>query len=697
MENKFYRLGHRLIIAALVSLFLCSTLFFFGPLHIYIREHDNLWFSFNSILQPVIIIFLIAFTICTFICTLAPKQILHKICCALVFGVGLALYLQGNFVNTKYGSGVLDGSQIIWSDYTTYGAIDCGIWAACIALPFALIMVFKKRWRAILMTASIAIVVVQALSLTTSIVSNQEMLNKSTCEVQKVGMYDLSKDKNTLVFVLDSFDQAYLDELLENNPEYIDNLGGFVEYTNALAGGSRRIEAFSSTLLGSPFKKDTSFRNFIDDKWEGKNAYSLLKDKGVDTRIFADQTYFGGDADKTIQNVYKSDEEEGANTAIVKTIYKYTFFEYSQHYFKHLFWLDASVFNSYKSKYSYERDDAEFYQNFIANNGFTYTNSYDNSVRIYSMLGASEPFLLTQDGKGSDTSTSREEQIKGCFKIIFDMINNLKENNQYSRANIIIMGSNGDLNKGEHPALLIKRSGFTNNLTQNTTPVSLTDLPTTIASFVSTEYKSIGTGETFFNIKNDTIDQKRTRLFYLNTGANSDTRIEEYKLTGDVNDKEKLELTNIFYTNNGVREKYELGTSKSFLMDATANIYCKEGFRGTTGWRTPLAGPKCIMEIPIKSIPKNAVDVHVYFDVNAVDYYSYFDIYSNGNEILTRKGADSLLTHGINFTVPIEYIKDDGTLSLEFYFSDIDNKELDKSIYDRTITLSFASFKIYTQ
>ena len=694
MENKFYRLGHRLIIALLVSLFLCSTLCFFGPLNLYLKEYENLWFSYDSILKPVILIFLGAFIICTIVCTLAPKQILHKIACALVFGIGLALYLQGNFFNTKYGSGVLDGSEIVWSDYTTYGAIDCGLWAACIALPFALIMVFKKRWRAILMTASVAFILVQTFTLVNAYMMNREYISKSTCEVQSEGMYEISSDNNTLVFILDSFDQQYFDDLVKEHPSVTDKLEGFTQYTNALSGGARRIEAFSSTILGTPFKKDTTFNNYIDNQWDGVNAYSVLKKNGVDTRIFADTTYFGGDAADLITNVVKSDEEEGANAQIVKTIYKYTLFEYSQHYLKKYFWLDASVLRTYQSENSYERNDSELYDGFKENLGFTYKKDYKDAVRIYSMEGSSDPYTLTEKGERSESETSLEEQNYGCFNILFDMMDNLKEHKRFDNATIIIMGSSGNLNKAEHPMLLIKRKNASGPLKENTSPVSLTDLPTTLASLVTPNYRSLGTGKTFFNVFESS---ERTRFFYLNTGVNADTRIEEYKVSGNVNDENSLLQTNVFFTNNGVAEKYKLGSLLSFKMDATANVYCKEGFRGTTGWRTPLAGPKCVMKIPIKSIPKNAVDVHVYFDVNAIDYDSTFSISANGEKVYTRKAADSMLTHGINFTVPIEDIGDDNELTLEFDFDDISKKELDENIYNRTITISFASFKIYTQ
>lgn len=696
MENKFYRLGHRLVLGSLVSLFLCSTLLFFGPLNLYLKNKDDFWFSFESILWPVIIIFLIAFAICTVICTLAPKQIIHKIFCSLVFGIALAIFIQGNFANIKYGSGVLDGSEIVWEDYTTYGAIDCGIWAACITLPFALVMMFKNRWRAILITASIAFVLVQALGLTTGLVSNKDELNKSTCEIQSEGMYELSDNNNTLVFVLDDFDQAYYKEYLDNHPETKELLNGFIEYDNALAGGGKRIEAFSSLITGTAYKRNTSFINYIDETWANDNVYRMIKGQNVDTRIYADSDYFSSDASEYITNVVRADTEKGANTAIIKTIYKYTLFEYSQHYLKPRFWLDATVFNTFKSENSYERDDAVFYENYLNNDGFTYSDKYSNAIRIYSLDGACTPYSLTSDGERSGETTSLEEQIEGCFTYITSMINDLKSNKLYDKSNIFIVGNCGDKDIGQNPALLVKRANQTIPYKVSSAPVSLIDFPTSLASLYSLDYKDYGDGTTFFNVKENQ-DVPRARYYYYNTGANQDARIQEYKTTHKANELDKMDLTKMFYANNGVQEKYTLGDRLSFKMDATANMYCTEGFMGTTGWRTPLAGPVSEMIIPIKSIPNSVDDLHVYFEVNDVNIDSNFTIYANNMKVYSRKASDSMVSHGINFTVPTGVIDKKRELKLDFKFDDISQDEMQENVTLRTNTLSFESFKIYTQ
>jgi len=249
MEDKYYELKHRFAFGAAVSAFFCFTLLVFGPLSLYITGNDEMWFSFRSLLLPVTLVSVPGFIILTLLLSL-PKGAIHKLLCCLFFGIAMGLYIQCGFFNISYGSGVLDGSQIAWKDYTTYGAIDSAMWAACIALPFALFMVFKRSWRHILMIAAAFIILLQVGGLAVNIYQNQSTLNKLSHEVTVEGMYDLSEKDNTIVFLLSSTDAKYYDFYKKAHPEIEEQLNGFTEYDNALSAGSDTLVSLPLMLTG---------------------------------------------------------------------------------------------------------------------------------------------------------------------------------------------------------------------------------------------------------------------------------------------------------------------------------------------------------------------------------------------------------------------------------------------------------------
>ncbi len=692
MDNNYDKFSHRLLLSFSVSVFFVYTLCLYGPLKLFIENKDILWFSFDATLIVTIIISIAILIITTFLSALPKGMIHHGICC-LIFALALGLFIQGNFLNIDYGSGVLDGSEIAWKDYTTYGAIDSAVWAACLAMPFAFFMVFRTQWRKILMFSSIGLLVVEIVILSSLIVQNSSSLDKVTYEVTRDGIYELSDDDNTVVFVLDSFDDKYLDKIKKDFPDYKERLSGFTEYDNALATGSGTSVALPSLLTGDVFTKETKYDNYIEDIWDNGTVYSLLKKNDVDTRIFAQTAYFGTEAKDDIENIVDYMDGASAYATMAGTIYKYTAYTYAPHYLKKYFWLDLDTISTYKSKNAYSLNDAQFYSDYVRNEGFNYTDKYENAVRIYNLDGARPPYKLTKSTIKSINTTSLSDQIYGCFNCIFAMIEDLKENGVYDDATIIITANIGNKGLTQHPVLLVKEKGSTEEYTISNAPVSQFDFAPTLASSVTDKYEKYGSGRTFFDFEDDAT---RTRYFYLNTGENSETRIEQYSTRSDADDIDNLRLLDNFYSTTSV-SKYRLGTSLTFAMDATANMYCTDGFSATTGWRTPMAGPHAQMLIPIASIPSDAEDIHVFFGVHSVSKASNCVIYANGHQVFSAKIDKSFVKDGLNFTVPCSLIGDSNTLTLDFVFTDIKNSESELEQNKRTKTVSLETFKMYTQ
>ena len=51
--------------------------------------------------------------------------------------------------------------------------------------------------------------------------------------ITQEGLFDLSQNDNVVVFVLDMFDTATMDEVLEDDPAVLDEFTGFTYYHNS--------------------------------------------------------------------------------------------------------------------------------------------------------------------------------------------------------------------------------------------------------------------------------------------------------------------------------------------------------------------------------------------------------------------------------------------------------------------------------
>ena len=667
-----------------MSAFFCFSLLVYGPLKLYVTGNDEMWFSFRSLLTPVSIVSIAAFIIGTAVLALPPGAI-HKALCCLCFGVALGLYIQCGYFNISYGSGVLDGSQIAWKDYTTYGAIDSAMWAACIALPFAIYMVFKRSWRHTLMLAAAFIIMLQIGGLAVNVYQNQSTLDKLSHEVTDAGEYELADGDNTLVFVLSSMDSDYFTQYKRTHPA-ASELSGFTEYSNAVSTGAGTMVSFPSLLTGNVYKKDIKYTDYISDTWQNHNVYDLLSDKGVDVRIYCDDMYFGNGAVRKVENVVDRAQDSASYRSITGMMYRYTLYNSAPHYLKRFFWMSLKDYASYKSNITYDAfNDEKLFEGYDENGGFDYVDKYDSAVRIYHLRGAKEPYRLDSDGKKASSSTV-EEQIEGELKYVISMIQDLKKSGKYENARIIITADNGESDMGQYAMLLYKDKGAFEGYTVSDAPVSLFDIPATLASTVTDDYSSYGSGVTLSDAENQAYN--RRRLFYRNAGSNADSRIEQYVTTTSPLAENGMQLVNDYYINGGKVDPYKLGTELTFASDETAAIYCKSGFGHTNGWRTIIHGSSAVMEIPFENIPSNIEDLHAYFNVLNIYEETRCVIKANGYTAFDGRLDSVVRQNGLNFLIPEYMIGGDKLLTLEFTFPDVE---------DSRDIMALTSFKIYHQ
>lgn len=686
MEDKHLKIKHRLAFGAAMSAFFCFSLLVFCPLKLYVSGNDEMWFSFRSLLLPVAVVAVVGFILGTAVLTL-PKGTIHKVLCCLCFGVALGLYIQCGYFNISYGSGVLDGSQIAWKDYTTYGAIDSAMWAACLALPFALFMVFKRSWRHVLMVAAAFILVLQLGGLAIDIYQNQNSLDKLSHEVTIEGEYELSTQDNTVVFVVSSLDQAYYDSYLKEHPETRKALEGFTEYNNTMATGAGTLVSFPSLLTGEVYKKDIRYTDYIDKIWNRRNVYDELSRAGADVRIYCDDLYFGNGAVRKVDNVVDRVQDSASYRVITSTMYRYTLYNSAPHYLKRFFWMSLNNYASYKSNITYDtyRDD-KFFADYDERGGFDYTDSYPAAVRIYQLQGAKAPFRLNSAGLKADNSTTQTEQIEGDFCYILKMLEDMKTHGVYDDARIIIIADNGEQDLGQHATLLYKDKGECEGYSVVDAPVTSFDLPATLASTVTDQYGDYGSGITFKEAER--APYNRHRFFYRNAGSNAYSRVEQYITTTSSAYEDGMRLIESFYINGGEVDDYVLGTELTFASDETAAIYCKDGFGHTNGWRTIIRGSTAVMEIPIASIPNNIGDLHAYFNVLNIYEETRCIIRANGRTVFDGRLDAVIRSNGLNFLIPTRIIDSDNTLNLTFSFPDIE---------DNSNIMALTSFKIYHQ
>lgn len=665
--------------AAIVSAALAFTLCFFGPLDLFFNNYEELWFNLQDILPGVAIMALILFACGTLLGTLLRGK-LHNIYMALMFGGLLGLYVQGSFMNKNYGT--LNGTAVDWSAYTGYGVINTIVWVVCIALPLVLMLVLKdKKMRPVLMFLSCALILMQGASLVVSYI-NYPTVTESAI-LTKDGIYDLSKEENTIVFVVDTLDEAYFEDMMEQHPEYAEQLQGFTSYSNTLASGARTPVALPLILTGIPRTEPGTYADYMNSIWDQQTVFDDLKEAGYDTRLYTESRFVGSTAQDVVDNLEMSSGSVGNYYGLIRKMYKLTCYKYSPHFLKWRFWMYTGDFDKYKSDQEFSLNDAKLYKNYLENDGFQYTDA-SKCFRMYHMMGAHKRFTLKSDGTRSDGTTSQEEQIVGCFHIIFDMLDDMRENGVYDNANIFIVADHGDKNKAQWATCLYKPAGSTGAYQVSSAPVSLLDLTATLDQIAGGDYTQVGSGRTLEDVQEG---ETRTRTMYLHSGTNATNCTDEYESTEHASDGDALKLAKQYtIADDSTIPAYQLGTPLSFTIDkATANVYCTYGFRAVQTNTTCLEGRYSQMVIPIENPPESG---------ELTASLTYKDVITPCNLVLTV-GGETVLEHTfqskdtdetLTFSFPASALED-GKLTLDFTMTDIPESEEDKEAGTRTKTV----------
>lgn len=662
----------RLILVVPVAAALSFTLFFFGPLDLFFNNHEELWFHLNDIMGRVAFTSALFFFCAVFVGMRIQKRKTFRIYVSLLFGLLLGNYIQGNFMNRDYGS--LNGTAVNWSAYHSYGIVNTLIWLGCLLIPLVLMRTLReKRMRPVMIFIACALIIMQGTSLAVSRLNYTNPDETATLTTE--GIYNLSTKDNTVVFVLDTLDEAYFRGLMKKHPDYAGELSGFTCYDNAMAAGARTPVAMPLIFTGLPRTEPGTYETYINSIWNRQTVFKDLINAGFDVRIFTDSRFVPKSAVPYVKNQKISSSNVSEYGGLNGRLYQLTLYKYVPHFLKRFFWMSTSDFDQYKQQNQYAINDANFYENYKQHGGFTYSDKTEKCFRLYHMMGSHLAYTLQSDGTRSKSKTSLMEQTEGVFHIVLDMLDNMRENGVYERANILIIADHGDQNNAQWATCLYKPSGDTKEYRVSDAPISFLDIAPTIDKIANGNPAETGSGRTLTDIKKN---EKRTRTMYWNIGNNSTFIIGQHESTAHASDADAMKLVKQYRVlDANSAEPYKLGTTLYFTADkTTANVYCTHGFRTVSTKVTRMEGHNAQMVFPIENPPKKG-NLEVHFSYFSVNNESNMIVSVDGKKVCEHNMVKSSNQETLVFKVPVKSLKRN-KLTLDFTFTDIPESEEEK-------------------
>ena len=548
----------RLLLAALPSLAVCFTLFFFGPLDLTYVSRNFVNYSALEILPYVSLLTAAAFVILLLLASI-PGGKVHAFLVSVYAGIAAALYIQGAFLNPDFGT--LDGHTINWPSFSTMMLVNLIIWFLILLLPHLIHYFSNRTWRLFVMILSGAIIIMQGASLAVKMIDQHRIDRQAGASYVMLtdNMLNLANQKNTIVFLLDNTSNAYLDQVEEKYPGIMDQLSDFTRFDNANSHYLKTVPSLVNMLTGEEWDCENEYyRDYFRRAWSSPKAtgfYNTLHENHFDVNIYAfaveivsNLSDLAGIAD----NIRPYDQQKYLLTRSFLNLIKLSVYRYAPLSIKPFFLIyTADILTMFSADNTFH-NQWDLVTKF--NKDRLHYSDSENAFNFYYLQGRHSPFYLTENGEyfeDHSVKTSGPEQLAGFINLIGRYLEQLKEMGLYNSAEIIILADHGNspnlnsddatnnfANSDFQPMLMIKRPGEQHDAyVRNHAPVTIQEMfYPTILQGMEIDHQDYGTSA--FDIPEDAAIERWTRFYaedenYEEYGSRKVDILREYRYTGD--------------------------------------------------------------------------------------------------------------------------------------------------------------------
>ena len=477
-----------LIASLAAAAFPTATFFLFGPISLYIANLTELWFSVTDVLWPSMIAFILSASILTGVGMILRHK--KKAFCAYIsvlFGLGLALYIQGNFIPNDYG--LLNGETVDWASYGRITLLDGAMWLGCLALPFLLWLFTRKQYVTVIQFAAAALLGVQLLALgVTCLTTDFSQSGVSDSYLSNEGLYEVSDEENVIIFVLDTFDQDFFETAYAEEPEMADVLDGFTYFENAVGHYCNTKGALPFILTREYYENEQPYFDYVEQAMDRSEPYyQALMNAGYKINVYEAspiQLFIKGVAETPwIGNVKEGRQQVSSYGKLESALLRLAAMRFFPDAMKRFVWSYDDIFESVAAE-TFSWDFLDFYQGLI-DQKLQITDG--KKYQFIHLDGTHLPYTVLEDLSKGENATAITE-AKANIKMIDEYIQQLKALGVYDQTCMIIVADHGNTEYVKtNPIMLVKGIGERGPLQISDAPVSHSNLFATILSELGIE------------------------------------------------------------------------------------------------------------------------------------------------------------------------------------------------------------------
>lgn len=214
---------------------------------------------------------------------------------ALLFGLGIVLWIQASFLFPDYGP--LDGAGINWAIESWRTPYEIALW---ITLP-ALCLAGATYVAPVAPFASGALVFAQTAAL---IASAAQADSRTTAEWKGPAdsMFELSRKQDIIHIVLDAFQSEFFHEILEEERRTLDrSLSGALLFSDHAGAFPTTMVSIPAMLTGTVYRMERLLPRYVREHFDNGSLFKSLRTAGYRVDSVAEIPYDS----KSATNVYR--------------------------------------------------------------------------------------------------------------------------------------------------------------------------------------------------------------------------------------------------------------------------------------------------------------------------------------------------------------------------------------------------------
>ena len=484
-KKNFSGMGNEKTNWLFMLLLLPFTFFLAAPVQVILHNQAILWFGWIDILPYALAAFVLVSVFLLVVGILLPTRVLRYYAAVLV-GLGLAFFIQGNFLQQDYGR--LDGYGVDWGEFTLWAIVNTSVWILCVLLAVLVVRLGKESAKGIMGTCAAIVCFGQVAMLAIS-VSNLTP-DRGQLILLPDNLMTVSEERNIVVFVLDTFDTEYMQDLLDTEPELAEAFRGFTFFDNTVGMFLSTQPSIPHLLTGEKFLNHMDFWDFLDRAYAESALVSLLTENNFLINLYTNPLFASPVLIPYVDNLEAVEWEIVPSAGFVGFLYRLTSMRFFPHVLKSLVWIyDTDEVNQHRISEQGRgmplgvHGDIWYYDKLVRERLTTVAGR--NVFQFIHLWAAHAPFLYDSRARLVEGGSTRLCQTRGALHIVLEYIHQLEYLGLLQNTLFIVTADHGSREMRQRTLFMVKEPGADTDFDISSLPVTFEDFSSMLEAYVS--------------------------------------------------------------------------------------------------------------------------------------------------------------------------------------------------------------------